>query len=199
MRSSLLACLCPALLSTSVVSAFTAVDTRRGFLSSTSDVVVPPPSTARRLSSLKWSPYEDDPVMRLPMYEAQLRDQGSNPELELSIEDARIAAELDVRKAQMAFYQAFACRSMTLMEEIWSVDYPCRCIHPGMVALDGRDAVLGSWNHIFTQVEHQDAWTIEPSRPVIDICGNTAVCNCIETMNGGGQLEVINIYKRERG
>lgn len=128
--------------------------------------------------------------------EAQLQATGPNSVLETSIDDAKTAAEFSVRRAQVQFYDAFAKQDMELMASVWSKQYPCKCVHPGMPALHGREDVLQSWDQIFQAAQ---PFSVEPTQPEIEICGRTAICTCVETMNGGGRLEAVNIYKREKG
>ena len=47
------------------------------------------------------------------------------------------------------FYEAFERSSMEMMEEIWSDSPRVRCIHPGWSVVEGREAVLESWQRIF--------------------------------------------------
>ena len=42
-------------------------------------------------------------------------------------------------------------------------------------------------------------FAIEPARVQMEICGLTSICSCVERTQNGGQLEVINVYKRENG
>ena len=51
------------------------------------------------------------------------------------------------------FYLAFNSRDLDQMSELWAVDYPCVCIHPGWAPLLGRDEVLESWESIFSGQE----------------------------------------------
>jgi hypothetical protein len=157
-------------------------------------------STTSRTHStrLDFSPYDDDPVLRLPLMEAQLATSNvPNQELVTTIQDAKTAAEFSVRRAQVEFYEAFASQSIESMAKVWSTQYYCRCIHPGSPANEGREAVLSSWNQIF---ESAESFHVEANPGAnIEICGNTAICSCVEQMNGGGELEVVNIFKREHG
>lgn len=162
---------------------------------------VPTPSTAGKLSCLERlqssiNPYDDDVVMSLPLMEAQLASRGPNPALEIKIENAKLAAEFSVRRAQVQFYEAFAAQSIEMMRQVWSTQHDCKVIHPGMSSIQGRENVLKSWEEIFSRAE---PFMIEPSLPQVDICGQTAICTCVERMNGGGELEAVNIYKREKG
>ena len=155
-------------------------------------------TTKSRSTRLDFSPYDDDPVLRLPLMEAQLAASiAPNQELITTIQDAKTAAEFSVRRAQVEFYEAFASQSIELMAKVWSTEYHCRCIHPGSSANEGREDVLSSWNYIFTSAQ---AFHVEANPGAfIEICGNTAICSCVEQMNGGGELEVVNIFKREHG
>jgi hypothetical protein len=155
-------------------------------------------TTTKRSTRLDFSPYDDDPVLRLPLMEAQLATTNDpNQELFTTIQDAKTAAEFSVRRAQVEFYEAFASQSIVAMAKVWSTEYYCRCIHPGSPANEGRESVLYSWDQIFSSAA---SFYVEANPGAhIEICGNTAICSCVEQMNGGGELEVVNIFKRERG
>lgn len=148
-----------------------------------------------------------DPVLRLPLMEAELaillsdidgEDSSSvarRLELEEAISDAKIAAEFSVRRAQSEFYRAFSSADLDAMHKVWSREVHVRCVHPGMASLEGREAVMRSWEQIFSL----PAFEIEPSRQQIEICRRTAVCSCIEETPSGGRLEALNIYRRDGG
>jgi ketosteroid isomerase-like protein len=141
----------------------------------------------------------DDPVARLPLLEAELvseTDKEIRQSLLERIKDAKTNAEFGVRKAQFSFYEAFSNQDMEAMANIWSSDPSVRCVHPGMESLNGIEDIMRSWAEIFMQ---GDAFTIQPSRTRIDISGQTALCSCIEETPGGGQLECLNVYRREGG
>ena len=147
--------------------------------------------------------FGDDPVVRLPLMEAELAvmsNEDGNEEkrrsLETSIGDARTAAEFGVRRAQLEFYEAFANNDIEAMGQIWSTESHTRCIHPGMSAIEGTKGILESWEHIFGV---GGEFQIEPERARIEICGQTAMCSCIEKINGKGMMEALNVYKRENG
>ena len=117
--------------------------------------------------------------------------------LQSAISDAKTAAEFGVRRAQVEFYNAFATGDIKAMEQVWSTESHVRCVHPGMGSLEGREAVLESWKQIFGS--GGEDFEIEPARTQIEISGLTAICSCVEKAQGGGQLEALNIYKREGG
>ena len=150
-----------------------------------------------------------DPVLRLPLIEAELaillsniEDTGDSSsaarrlELEEAINDAKTAAEFSVRRAQLEFYSVFSLADLDAMDKVWSREVHVRCVHPGMASLEGREEVMQSWAEIFLS---SPAFQIEPARSRIEICGRTAVCSCIEETPDGGRLEALNIYRREGG
>jgi ketosteroid isomerase-like protein len=147
------------------------------------------------------SPYSgDDAVAQLPLLEAQLAtlltDDG-RPELEEKINNAKMAAEFGVRKAQSDFYEAFSNANVEAMEQVWSSKASnVRCVHPGMESLKGKEMIMKSWAQIFSNSE---SFSINPLRTQIDICGQTAICSCVEETPGGGKLEALNVYHREDG
>ena len=53
---------------------------------------------------------------------------------------------------EAAFYNAFANCDLDAMSIVWSNDEVV-CIHPGSVALVGREAVMRSWTHILTNAQ----------------------------------------------
>lgn len=143
-----------------------------------------------------------DPVLRLPLMEAELAilgvhdetDDRRRLELEEAIQNAKTAAEFGVRRAQVQFYDAFSNGNLNAMSQVWSNVTHVRCIHPGMSSLEGRDAVMHSWAQMFSSPSSFD---IEPSRARVDVCGQTAICSCIENTPNGGKLEALNVYRRE--
>lgn len=141
---------------------------------------------------------ESDPVLRLPLMEAELastNDEQRKSELEEEISNAKTAAEFGVRRAQAEFYQAFAEQNVEAMKRVWSCGEDVRCVHPGMESLNGIDDVMKSWQQVFSG----PAFPIEPSRVSLEICGKTAFCSCIEKTSNDGKLEALNIYRREGG
>ena len=58
------------------------------------------------------------------------------------------AAEAAVLAANAQFYAAFNTKDFAAMEALWARATPVACIHPGWNALEGREAVLESWQQI---------------------------------------------------
>ncbi|KAI2497887.1 hypothetical protein MHU86_16625 [Fragilaria crotonensis] len=163
------------------------------------------PSLVLLFSSNSNNNIQDDPVALLPLWEAELlSSETSNDKRALlleRIENAKAVAEFGVRKAQFSFYDAFSNQDMESMRNVWSSsssfpDQQVRCVHPGMPSLFGIEDVMRSWAELFMQ---SSAFTIQPTRTHIDISGQTALCSCIEETPGGGQLECLNVYRREGG
>jgi len=142
-----------------------------------------------------------DLVLRLPLMEAELATMSigdDTSELKTKIGDAKTAAEFGVRKAQLEFYEAFSTGNVDAMGRVWSTESHCRCVHPGMGSIEGREDVMESWKQILSSAS-SNKFDIEPARVQIDIHGLVAVCSCVEKTKGGGSLEALNIYRRESG
>ncbi len=54
--------------------------------------------------------------------------------------------------AETAFYAAFANCDVHAMDVVWA-NARVICIHPGSIALVGRDVVMRSWSNILTNAE----------------------------------------------
>ena len=54
--------------------------------------------------------------------------------------------------AETAFYTAFANCDVQAMNAVWS-NTEVICVHPGSMAIVGRDAVMRSWINILSQAE----------------------------------------------
>jgi len=150
----------------------------------------------------------DDPVLQLPILEAKLASRTEDSDvdvddLQTAILDVKTAAEFGVRKSQSEFYEAFSNGDMDAMSDVWSESSPIRCVHPGMASVKGRKAVMESWKRYFSvsvpPSSSSSFFTIEPERVQIEIYGLIAICSCIERNEGGGQLEALNVYRRENG
>jgi hypothetical protein len=141
----------------------------------------------------------EDPVVQLPLLEAQLANEsneGRREELQSKIDNAQTAGEFGVRKAQVEFYDAFSNQDFGKMENLWAMEQDCQCIHPGMACIDGRTTILRSWSILF---QSSPGFEIEPTETQMDICGSTAICRCVEAVGPTSRLEALNIYKREQG
>jgi len=54
-------------------------------------------------------------------------------------------------QAEAAFYQAFELCDLHAMQRVWEAGDTSSCIHPGGPLLQGHEAVLQSWEQIFSQ------------------------------------------------
>ena len=138
-----------------------------------------------------------DPVLRLPLMEAELATlppDTDKSKLISDISDAKTAAEFGVRRAQLEFYDAFSDGDFNAMDNVWSKDSHVRCVHPGMSSIEGREKVMESWK----QIMQGGSIKIQPERVQIEIHGLVAICSCVEKSGGDGSLEALNIYKREK-
>ncbi len=52
--------------------------------------------------------------------------------------------------ANEAFYQAFSARDADALIELWDDQEECMCVHPGWNALFGVDAIIHSFESIFS-------------------------------------------------
>ncbi len=95
--------------------------------------------------------------------------------------------------ANEAFYQAFADRDVQAMEDLWSLDAPVSCIHPGWGAIFGREEVMQSWIAIITS---DGALPVLCHGAMASIYGDTAAVVCFEEL-GENVLIATNIFVRE--
>jgi len=141
----------------------------------------------------------EDPIIQLPQWQAQLAEAADDPDkkatLKSKIDQAKMSAEFGVRKAQSQFYEAFSNQDYDLMSNLWSNGQDTQCNHPGMPRMTGRDEILTSWRDLFNGPQMD----VEPTETLVDICGGTAICKCLEQIDTSSKLEALNIYKREEG
>lgn len=73
---------------------------------------------------------------------------------------------------ERAFYAAFASLDLGTMSQVWSDSEDTACVHPGGGLLQGKAAVMQSWQEIFTgtappRIEHRRlGQTLAPSLQV---------------------------------
>lgn len=97
--------------------------------------------------------------------------------------------------ANEAFYRAFADRDLRAMSEIWSERVPVLCIHPGWPPVQGREAVLKSWQGI---LGNPDSPAISCLAAEAYINGEMAFVVCYEEIQGQ-YLIATNVFVREGG
>ena len=97
--------------------------------------------------------------------------------------------------ANEAFYMAFDRRDMEAMEDVWATRAPVTCIHPGWHPIDGRDAVMESWQAILSG---SAAPKIKCSNATAHVIGGVAYVTCHEILDRGF-LAATNVFVREDG
>jgi ketosteroid isomerase-like protein len=98
--------------------------------------------------------------------------------------------------ANDAFYLAFNTRDLGQMEQLWAADYPCVCIHPGWSPLIGREAILDSFEGIFSGSGEGN--TIIHHEPRVLPQGDLFSVVCYEQLQGGW-LSATNNFVIEGG
>jgi ketosteroid isomerase-like protein len=105
--------------------------------------------------------------------------------------------ETAVLQANAAFYRAFSRGDFAAMGELWARRAPVACLHPGSLAIFGRDAVLESWKRILREPM---PFEMRCDRPTVLFFGNAAVVTCYEG-NGSrpAHLAATNAFVLEDG
>jgi hypothetical protein len=109
--------------------------------------------------------------------------------------EAQMTEKDQVLSANLEFYRAFAMRDEPAMEALWAHSHSVTCIHPGWMALRGRDAVMRSWGDILGNPE---APRIMCHDEAAVLYGNVAVVTC-EEMLPSSTLVATNIFAKEGG
>lgn len=90
---------------------------------------------------------------------------------------ARLEAEVAVLEANRRFYRAFSEGDYDSMSQLWAERAPTACVHPGMSAIVGRSAILGSWKQILRQAA---GWTMSCRAARVHLLGDVAFVTCLE-------------------
>ena len=98
--------------------------------------------------------------------------------------------------ANDTFYMAFNNWDLRQMSDLWALDFPCVCIHPGWAPLLGRKEVLESWETIFAGQEAGLRIVCHSPRvfPLADLYSVI----CYEQLSAGW-LVATNIFVMEAG
>jgi ketosteroid isomerase-like protein len=102
--------------------------------------------------------------------------------------------ETEVLQANETFYEAFTRRDVAAMSRLWADDVPVSCIHPGWTALDGRDAVMKSWQAILSGPNPP---AIKCEQPMVHIHHDMAIVLCYERI-GEELFAATNIFVRRQ-
>ncbi|MFO0694858.1 MAG: nuclear transport factor 2 family protein [Polyangiales bacterium] len=105
--------------------------------------------------------------------------------------------EAEILAANEAFYRAFRERNVAAMRAIWSTGAPVACLHPGMAAIHGRDAVLRSFQGI---LGHPNAPKLVATEARVQQLGEAAFVICYEGEEGqAARLVATNVFVLEEG
>jgi ketosteroid isomerase-like protein len=91
-------------------------------------------------------------------------------------------------RVNTAFYTAIAGSDLAGMDLVWAREEPVLCIHPGGAPLQGRIAVMASWNDIFERGRPP----IVHSQDSVSLIRGIAFVNCLEHI-GDTVLSASNI------
>jgi ketosteroid isomerase-like protein len=109
----------------------------------------------------------------------------------------RVANEVAVLEANRDFYQAFSDGDFDAMNRLWAERAPVACMHPGLPAIVGRAAVLGSWKRILEDVE---GWEMSCRGARVHVLGGAAFVTCFEASGDRpAHLAATNVFVLEDG
>ena len=97
--------------------------------------------------------------------------------------------------ANEAFYKAFNVKDFDAMSVVWADAPEVSCIHPGWNVLEGREAVLESWERILS---NQDQPRIVFGGASAAVLGVVAVITCRELV-AGAPLAATNVFVSQDG
>ena len=84
--------------------------------------------------------------------------------------------------ANEAFYLAFGASDIDAMRNLWASKHPVLCVHPGWRLLEGREAVLGSWQRILGNVQQPG---IDFFNAEAHVQAGTVLVTCYEKIGDG--------------
>jgi hypothetical protein len=92
-------------------------------------------------------------------------------------------------RVNAALYTSIAGGDLAAMDDLWARDEPVLCIHPGGPPLQGRVAVMASWNEIF----ERGGPPITYSQDSVSLVRGIAFVNCLEHI-GDTTLSASNVF-----
>jgi ketosteroid isomerase-like protein len=101
-----------------------------------------------------------------------------------------------ILEANERFYRAFASGDVGGMDAVWAREVPVACVHPGWTALEGRQAVMTSWERIFEAEPGPP--DVRMSDAAARLVGEAAIVVCLEHLEGT-TLVATNVFVREQG
>jgi ketosteroid isomerase-like protein len=109
--------------------------------------------------------------------------------------EGRLSAEDAVLLANERFYQAFNSKDIALMDDVWAASHDVTCVHPGWNVLEGREAVLRSWQNI---LGNPDQPRIVSGGAGVTLFDGLAIVLCRELV-AGSPLVATNVFALEAG
>jgi ketosteroid isomerase-like protein len=105
-------------------------------------------------------------------------------------------AETAIQHANESFYAAFSRGDYDAMARVWAAEAPLSCVHPGLPAIVGREAVMSSWRQILSEGTPLE---MRCDYAQVHLYGETAIVNCYEA-NGEqpAHLAATNVFIFER-
>lgn len=97
--------------------------------------------------------------------------------------------------ANAAFYAAFRGGDFAAMERLWSQREAVGLCHPNSRGVEGRAAVMRSWESILIEGEPPNIFPVEP---MVIHCGAVAMVVCEEVL-GSIRLIATNVFANEDG
>ena len=91
-------------------------------------------------------------------------------------------------RVNAALYASIARGNLAALDGLWARDEPVLCIHPGGAPLQGRVAVMASWNEIF----ERGGPPISYSQDSVSLIRGLAFVSCLEHL-GDTTLSASNI------
>lgn len=108
-----------------------------------------------------------------------------------------LSARAAVMEANASFYRAFSRADFDSMSALWAERAPVACVHPGLPALIGREAVLQSWRDILREGH---PFEMRCNHVQVQLLGDAALVLCCE---GNGtfpaHLAATNAFTLEDG
>jgi len=111
--------------------------------------------------------------------------------------------ELEVRRANHAFYDAIESLKIEKMEDVWLNSETIQCVHPGWnERLVGWHAVMQSWYAIFQNTQYIE-FNITDFSCLIE--GGVAIVSCTEKIMSAADEEILhneilatNVFQKTR-
>lgn len=113
----------------------------------------------------------------------------------------------DLLATNTAFYEALERGDIDALDDLWVGTDDATCVHPGLVPIRGRKAVLRSWAAILAGTPYLQFVLTDV---VADVHDDVGVISCTEnllsategmpeTVFAGGRAVATNVFRREDG